>query len=30
VISEVSLIFDEDIVESITPNPEKMPYILKN
>ena len=30
VISKMSLGFDKDIVESVVPNPESMPYFLKN
>jgi hypothetical protein len=30
VISKVGLFFDKSIVESIVPNPESIPYILKN
>ena len=30
VINKMSLEFDKEIVESIIPNPESMPYILKN
>ena len=30
VISKVRLDFDKDVVESIIPNPESLPYILKN
>ena len=30
VISKVSLKFDKEVVESVIPNPESMPYVLKN
>ena len=30
VISKAVLQFDRELVESVIPNPEKMPYILKN
>ena len=30
VITRVKLDFDRDVVESIIPNPESMPYVLKN
>ena len=30
VISKIKLNFDNSIVESVIPNPESMPYILKN
>ena len=30
VITRVRLDFDRDMVESIIPNPESMPYVLKN
>ena len=29
-ITRVKLDFDRDVVESIIPNPESMPYVLKN
>ena len=30
VISQIKLDYDKDIVESITPNPQSLPYILKD
>jgi len=30
VINKINLKFDKSVVESIIPNPESMPYVLKN